>query len=539
MSTRLATALRTNRRTARPASVAAALIALCGAACGLLTIAIGTATAQPTSAPTTTPKAATKEAPQQPTKLPTKEDLNKLDRKNPVPADGRRRQPHSKFAIDTNFKIFAQIEDFKPVASETENRGEYDAWTQVVMQAKQFSAAELEAHAATDLAVIDFQKQFRSAYRCELFRFDGKLVCIRKLEAPKFFTDNPQSNIKEMYEARFVPLDESPLTPVSIVFLELPEAFAAVRQKAPKEWLDVNNWVTAAGYFFKVMSVPGDGEKTISMPVFVGKSITPLPSQPVPPGYDPTVIDPNLRLYSFIRDDAAMIRTTTELTWPEVAAENRIIMHAARFSAEELEKHARDNVKFADLFEDIRKDYRLKNVKLEGRLISLRRWDLNPELRAAGINNVFEGWLVPANEPRGNPVCIVFTEPLEGVEPNGRVNVWVSFAGYSFKLMRYESAETFENDPTRFKVKRAPLLIGKGPIRRPDPDAPTSLTWGVFLQTAIIVGALMIVAGGGLAWWYRRGDRKAKEAIETARNRNPFDPASHPNNNPNNTQPVA
>ena len=64
----------------------------------------------------------------------------------------------------------------------------------------------------------------------ELLRFDGKLVCIRRLAAPKFFADNPEIGIKELYEARFVPLDESPLTPISIVFLDLPEALAAVRQ---------------------------------------------------------------------------------------------------------------------------------------------------------------------------------------------------------------------------------------------------------------------------------------------------------------------
>jgi hypothetical protein len=31
------------------------------------------------------------------------------------------------------------------------------------------------------------------------------------------------------------------------------------------------------------------------------------------------------------------------------------------------------------------------------------------------------------------------------------------------------------------------------------------------------------VAGGGLAWWYRRGDRRAKETLTHARNRNPFE----------------
>ena len=52
----------------------------------------------------------------------------------------------------------------------------------------------------------------------------------------------------------------------------------------------------------------------------------------------------------------------------------------------------------------------------------------------------YEGWLVP-RWPSGNPVCIVFTEPIEGIEPGSRVNAWVSFAGYAFKLLQYVGRE--------------------------------------------------------------------------------------------------
>lgn len=514
MSALLTSTPHPKRRVARIAA-RIAFVVLCGAACGL-TVA-PTAVAQPT-----------------PTKL---EDIDKkgtqADPKSPVPGDSPRRKPYADFAIkNTDRKMFAEIKDFTPgIAAETQNAGEYDAWIEFMLHVKglKCSAADLENHAARDLSVIELWKPISPAFRCELLRFDGKLVCIRRLEAPLVFQNNPRSGIKELYEARFVPLDESPLMPVSIVFTDLPEAFADVRNTPYREWLDKEAWISAAGFYFKTMSVPNDQGRAMGVPVLVGKSITPLSGPPAPPGNDPTALDPNVRVFKFINDDSAMIRTApTDLTWPEVAAYNRIILHAARFTPEELEEHALTDVKFADLFEKVRKDYQFKNVKMEGRLISLRRMEVNNELRAAGVNQAFEGWLVPATEPSGNPVCIVFTEPLEDVEPGGRVNKWVSFAGFSFKLMRYESAEKYENEPNRHKVKKAPLLIGKQPISRRDPEAATSLTWGGFMQGAIICAALLIVAGGGLAWWYRSGDRKAKEVMEAARSRNPFDPASAP-----------
>jgi hypothetical protein len=480
---------------------AAAFAVLCALVSGVLltTTGAGIATAQPSP-----PE--------------SKNDLNKappsLDPNAPVPADGPRMKAPKEFAIpNPDRAIFAKIEDATEVASEEKNPSEYLAWYEFVVHAMKFSAADLEQYAARDLTVSELV-ELRQYFRLELLRFDGKLVCIRRLPAPKSFHD-----IKELYEARFVPINESPLNPVSIVFLDLPKEFAAVRDKPFREWMDVDSWVTAAGYYFKTMSVKGD-QGNVNVPLLVGKSITPLPGEPKPGGDDPTVIDSSPRVFKFIRDETKMTRPNNQ--W-ETVAYDRVVMHANRFSREELEKHARE-VRFADLFEPVRVDFRLKNVKMEGRLISLRQEPrVRPELKAAGINHLYEGWLVPANEPRGNPVCIHFTEPLEGVEPTGRVNVWVSFAGFSFKKMMYESAEPDPKNPSRNLNKYAPLIIGKGPIARRDPDSPTSMTWGVFLQAAIIGGVLLIVAGGGLAWWYRSGDRQAKASIDAARGRNPFD----------------
>lgn len=513
MSGPLAPTPRTKRRTA--ARAASAL------ACGLLVALLGLGG----------PSGVIGHAAAQPSKSANSgKDADKVDRNSPLPADAPGLKTNEKVAIpNTDRLMFNKIEDFKPVASEADNPDEYRAWCEFVTHAKQFTAAELDHHGAGDLTPSDLLKPQRSLFRCGLLRFDGKLVCVRRLPAPLYFKNNPDLGVEELYEARFVPLDESPLTPVSIVFTELPEALAGVRQKPPMAWLDVpaETWVTASGYFFKTMSVPGEqATATVGVPVLVGKSVTLIPGPPVPPGPDPTVLDRSLRIFRYIKDDAPMIpNPPTPDSWAEVASYHRVIRHAARFPAEELESHAVPGVKFADLFEDVRKDYKLKMVRFEGRLIRLKRMESN-DLRAAGVNQLFEGWLVPATEPSGHPVVIVFTEPLEGVEPADRTSKWVSFAGYSFKLMWYQSAE--KDAKGNHVWKKAPMLIGKSPIPRPDPDRPTPVTWGAFVWWVIAGGALVLVGGGALTWYNWRGDHKSKVAMDAVRGRNPFEAANAP-----------
>ena len=56
---------------------------------------------------------------------------------------------------------------------------------------------------------------------------------------------------------------------------------------------------------------------------------------------------------------------------------------------------------------------------------------------------------------------------VEGV--TGRVNKWVTFAGYSFKLMWYKSGERDKDDPNKNVAKKTPLLLGRAAIERRDP----------------------------------------------------------------------
>jgi len=306
---------------------------------------------------------------------------------------------------------------------------------------------------------------------------------------------------------------------VSFAFTELPAELAEVKKKAVGEWWDVDRWASAAGWFFKVKQ---DGPGAEAIPLLVGRSVTlhkSLPAQPGATPDNPAGLDKKLRVFQKIKDDAFIAKA--EDNWEEVSAWNRVLLHARRFTPEELEKHAVE-LKFADLFTDGRRDYKLDLVKFEGRLVMLSKMKPGDRLLAAGVETAYEGWLVPKDEPRGNPVCVVFTDPPEGVEPAGRVNKWVSFAGYSFKLLRYKSGERDKEDPSKNVTKRAPLLLGRAVIGRSDPDAPASLSWGAFANTVTLSVLGLLAAVGGLTWWYRRGDRRARQEVAAHRGRNPF-----------------
>ena len=114
---------------------------------------------------------------------------------------------------------------------------------------------------------------------------------------------------------------------------------------------------------------------------------------------------------------------------------------------------------------------------------------------------------------------------FEGVDRAGRVNKGVTFAGYSFKRMRYESAEEDPKDPKKHNDKLAPLLIGKKPISRRDPDE-SPVTWGPFVNGAAIGAGLLLMSAGLFAYLYRRGDRQSRLEMDAVRGRNPFDPSA-------------
>lgn len=436
------------------------------------------------------------------------------------------------FRLDTNKAHFNRtdprtgvttwnIEDDRPVASDRQNADEARAWADVVVHAHGFAAADLEKAAAADLTPDDLTQPLRRHFRLELVRFDGTLTRLRRVAPTAGLVEG--GGPPALYEGWLVPVDESPANPVRVVFTALPDGFPAPPAPAAGDpaggWLEVNRWVAFAGYFFKLATDP-DG--THRAPVLVGKSVTPLAGPPA------EATDPKLptrfRVFRLVRDDAPISRDPVH--WEEGAAWNRTLLHARKFDAARLVEEARKDtgtrVTFADLFQTGREDYQFHLVQIRGRLIRVKRMESSKRLAEAGVPYCYEAWVVPHDEPSGNPVCVVLTELPEGVEPAPLMNRTVTVAGYFFKLFHYESAEPRKDDPTRHEWKKAPLLIGRGVVLAPE-DADGPAVWASWFVPLIVGGVVgLALTAFLLSRWYRAGDRRAREEFENARVTNPF-----------------
>lgn len=467
-----------------------------------------------------------------PAALVAQDDL--LDPKSPLPPTHSPKKdyqvPAPERAIFRGFQDPATlrriggIEDFTPVASEKQNSQEYQAWHELILHARQFTTAELLEHARTDIVREELIEKTRQQLRLNLIRFHGFVVQARRVQPTTLLQ---QAGISSVYEAILELLDEPPNDRLSFVFTECPKELGQLAQAPLDTWLSLDRLPAAvAGYFFKVKPDP-------DLPILIGKG---LQIGVFSTTFSP-MVERHLRIFQRIENDSWVARGPDR--WEEAIAYNRLLLHARHWSPQQLEEHARQDLRFADLFfdghrelADGRRDFRgprsylAELVRLEGRLVQIRAFPATTRLQSAGIETLYEGWLIPHQEPRGNPVCIVCTELPEAIEATGRVNYWVSFAGYYFKLMRYESAERDAQDPTRFVVKRAPLLLGRSVLLRPDPEAAAPVSWNAF-STAIAVLVLSIAAiAGGLSWWYKQEDRRIRSEIEQQQ-RNPFEsPAS-------------
>lgn len=237
-------------------------------------------------------------------------------------------------------------------------------------------------------------------------------------------------------------------------------------------------------------------------------------------------LDPDRLQFQGIDDDAPV---RGEADNPlEFGAYNAVLLHARGFDSAELAAAANRDVTFRDLVLPVRQDFRLKLVRLDGRLLRLRKYEATRPLKDAGVPHLFEGWLYP--DAGDAPLCFLSTDLPPGLEPSHKYTptVPVTAAGFVFKLMRYESSEPHPTDRDRGRVRKAPLLMGRSLILRPRPPEATD-PWAAGFVPGIgaVVGGLLAV-GFGLTAWYRQGDRPVKLTLSERRKQNPFAEDSPP-----------
>ena len=203
--------------------------------------------------------------------------------------------------------------------------------------------------------------------------------------------------------------------------------------------------------------------------------------------------------------DAVRMRRALE----EEKAYNYVLGVAHRQPVERLRKCSLKNVPLENLFHDIRQDYLRELIHLDGQLALVTRMKPTDDLReASGIENLYEAWVFVRGLDLPKLVCVVVSELPDGVEPGENQNVRVAFDAYYFKLWHYETRKVKDpsKDPEKHEWHRAPLFLGRtfevtGPVA-----AEATYTPGMLYG---LVGGLaaLVLAGLGMALWFRRGDR--------------------------------
>jgi hypothetical protein len=146
------------------------------------------------------------------------------------------------------------------------------------------------------------------------------------------------------------------------------------------------------------------------------------------------------------------------------------------------------------------------------------RFNPPDEARAAGVGNLYEGWLMTDTYGE-NPVCVVFTVLPPGlkIKGDGRINIEdVGFDGYFYKRYRYKAFDSKKAN----EFRDAPLLVGHTLSGRFDAGAENT---GSDSWSHDIIWAFLSVLGAAavgvivLTCWFRYQDRRIRHRIRVSR----------------------
>jgi len=247
------------------------------------------------------------------------------------------------------------------------------------------------------------------------------------------------------------------------------------------------------------------------------------PAVPVPevPEAQRVLVEKELAWFKFVEDPGPV--RSEEQNKGEYMAYSHLVSFAAKQDSLLLAKYSKKNVPYRNLVLDVRSDYYLDLIHLEGRLRRLTSMKATQMLINGGIETIYEGWLFPTEVY--NPVCILFTELPPGFVPDQDIDRWVSFDGYFFKLMHYESGEKVGKvEDDRYRRRKAPLLMGKTVVPVATPEGTSMVSFGgAFVPMVVVAIMLIVLAIIGFAVYFARADKKFKsKMIEHQTSKNPF-----------------
>ena len=113
---------------------------------------------------------------------------------------------------------FTTVRDECPLQGRLTNDGEYTAYGLTFYLLHKFSAEVLSRNARQDIVYADLIGDLRNRYLRELIHVEGRLVQLRKLDAPERLRET--TDIKEIYVLIYS--KNQPEHPINVAFLELP-----------------------------------------------------------------------------------------------------------------------------------------------------------------------------------------------------------------------------------------------------------------------------------------------------------------------------
>lgn len=166
----------------------------------------------------------------------------------------------------------------------------------------------------------------------------------------------------------------------------------------------------------------------------------------------------------------------------------------------ELEKRARDDVPFAQLFEQPNK-YRGQLINLRLHLLRVNSYTYDPAENPMGVDKVYEAW-GGTDESRSFPYVVDFLDLPPGLPKGAFIHAEVAFTGYFLKIMSYKAFDEKRGDRTL----RAPLLLGRMRLIS-TPKPPPEMKLDLMPILLIGIGGLAII--GGTIYVGTRGRKKS------------------------------
>jgi hypothetical protein len=191
--------------------------------------------------------------------------------------------PPKNYAMDADKLQFTRIEWDAPLRGEDANAGEFDAYNDTVLHARQFTADELRTAGSRDVTFRDLVRPTGTDFQFKLLTIDGRLKRIRRIEPS---LPLKAAGLKDLYECYVFPTYGS--DPLCLLLTELPPGFE------PSMDLNPSRNISFGAYYFKLIQYesaqpnPKNPERNVirRAPLLISRGLV-IPPEPSRDGSQP------------------------------------------------------------------------------------------------------------------------------------------------------------------------------------------------------------------------------------------------------------